>query len=98
MTRVFTQTQHPLEFTAHLHETAHMHTFVSGLQNLGPVPARFHQESEHFQFCDASGPECLLADPGQCHQLFWGTPSPQILFYSGDNAEDEEGLSGRGMG
>lgn len=55
------------------------------------MPAQFHLESEHFQFCDASGPECLLADPGQCHQLFWENPSPQILFYSGGNAVNEEG-------
>lgn len=64
------------------------------------MPAQIHRESEHFQFCDASGPECLLADPGQCHQLFWENPSPQILFYSGGNAVNEqgywEGEQGRG--
>lgn len=74
------------------------HTFVSGLQTLGLLPAQSHPESEHFPFCDASGPECLLADPGQCHQLFLGNPSPHILFYSGGNAVNEEGLLGRGMG
>lgn len=62
------------------------------------MPAQFHQESEHFQFCDASGLECLLADPGQCHQLFWGNPSPHILFYSGGNAVNEERLLGRQKG
>lgn len=86
------------DFTPHLQDMTHIHTFVSGLQNLGLVPAQFHRESEHFQFCDASGPECLLADPGQCRQLFWGNPSPQILFYSGGNAVSEEGLLERGTG
>lgn len=78
--------------------TTHTHTFVSGLQTLGPLPAQSHRESEHSLFCDASGPECLLADPGQCHQLFSGNPSPHILFYSGNNAVNEEGLKGRGTG
>lgn len=78
-------------FTPHPPDTSHIHTSVSGLQNPGPMPARFHLEFEHFQFCDASGPECLPADPGQCHPLFWGNPSPQILFYSGGNAVNEEG-------
>lgn len=62
------------------------------------MPAQFHLGSEHFQFCDASGPECPLADPGQCHPLFWGNPSPQILFYSEGNVVSEEGLLGRGTG
>ena len=78
--------------------TTHTHTFVSGLQTLGLLPAHSHRESEHSLFCDASGPECLLADPGQCHQLFWGNPSPHILFYSGDSAVNEEGLKGGGTG
>lgn len=67
----------------------HTHTFVSGFQNPGLVLAQFHLESEHFQFCDASGPGCLPVDPGQCHPLFWGNPSLHILFYSGDKAVNE---------
>lgn len=95
---VYTNPIPTCDFTPHLHDTTHIHTFVSGLQSLSLVPAQFHQESEHFQFCDASGPECLLADPRQCHQLFWGNPSPQILFYSGGNAVSEKGLLERGRG
>lgn len=59
-----------------------IHTLASGFQNLHPAPAHFHLESEHCQFCDAFGPVCLLADPGQCHPLFWGNPSLHTLFYS----------------
>lgn len=98
---------HIQDLYVHMHSTApvtpqhtfhdNTHTFVSGPQTLGPLPAQFHLESERFPFCDASGPECLLADPGQCRQLFWGNPSPHILFYSGGNAVNEEGLLGRGM-
>ena len=61
------------------------------------MPAQFHLESEHFLFCDASGPGCLLAGPGQCHQLFWENPSPHILFYSRGKAVNEEVLLGRVM-
>lgn len=68
-----------------------MYTFVSGLQNLGLVPAQIHLGSEHSRFYDVSDPEYLLADPGQCHPLFWGNPNPQLLFYSGNNSGNEEG-------
>lgn len=73
-----------------------MDTFVSGLQNLGLVPAQIHLGSEHSRFYDVSDPGYLLADPGQYHQLFWGNPNLQLLFYSSNNAGNEEGLLGRG--
>lgn len=74
----------------------HTYTFVSGLQNLGPVPAQIHLGSERSRFYDVSDPEYLLADPGQCHQLFWGNPNLQLLFYSSNNAGSEDRLLGKG--
>lgn len=74
----------------------HIFTFVSGLQNLSLVPAQIHLGSEHSPFCDVFDPEYLLVDPGQYHQLFWGNPNLQLLFYSSNNAGNEEGPLGRG--
>jgi hypothetical protein len=82
------------------HDTTsqHTHTFVSVFQNLDLVLAQFHLESEHSQFYDASDPECLLADPEQCHLLFLGNPNLRLLFYSGGNVGNEEGLLERRKG
>lgn len=74
----------------------HIFTFASGLQNLSLVPAQIHLGSERSRFCDVFDPEYLLVDPGQYHQLFWGNPNLQLLFYSSNNSGNEEGPLGRG--
>lgn len=60
------------------------------------MPAQIHLGSERSRFYDVSDPEYLLADPGQYHQLFWGSPNLPLLFYSSNNVGNEDGLLGRG--
>lgn len=90
----------PNHTTYHTYHTIphHTHTFVSGLQNLGLVPAQLHLGSERSQFYDVFDPEYLLADPGQYHQLFLGSPNLHLLFYSSDNVGSEDRSLGRKKG